>query len=213
MQRWGSEVFGPEGVGPEGVGPRLQTPPKFHERTPRRERRKKENCGGRGKNSEFLGCSGEWRVPGSEGSGGGPGEGGSGRTNSPEALRGMLGGNWQPPEVTQPTKMGHSHEILRKATNIWRTTAKVCTTASTRVWPKSNWPKSNWPKSNWPKSSTTVTGDPEVGLGNFAQGVRIGVGARLPRLPELHKRRKQWRLPSQSDPQDYLENNDGSKGS
>ena len=34
----------------------LQTPPKFHERTSKRERRKKENFGGRGKKkSEILG--------------------------------------------------------------------------------------------------------------------------------------------------------------
>ena len=34
--------------------PALQTPPKFHGRTPR-ERRKNENCGGRVKKREFLG--------------------------------------------------------------------------------------------------------------------------------------------------------------
>ena len=56
---------------------------------------------------------------GGSGGGGGPGEGGAGRTNNPEALRGMLvcwRGNWQPPEVAQPTKMGHNrlHEGLAK---------------------------------------------------------------------------------------------------
>ena len=30
-----------------------------------------------------------------------------------------------------------------------------------------------------------ASGDPEVGLGSFSQDVRIGVGARLPRLPAL----------------------------
>ena len=58
-----------------------------------------------------------------------------------------------------------------------------------------------------------VSGDPEVGLGNFAQGVRIRVAARLPRLPAHYKRKKKWRSPSQSDPQDYLENHAGSEGS
>ena len=32
-----------------------------------------------------------------------------------------------------------------------------------------------------------AAGDPEVGLGVFAQGVRVGPGARMPRLPALHK--------------------------
>ena len=52
--------------------PALQTPPKFHERTPKRERRKKEICGGREKKkSEILGgpAEGGVRVRG------GPGEG------------------------------------------------------------------------------------------------------------------------------------------
>ena len=137
--------------------PALQTPPKFHERTPR-ERRKKENCGGRGKKATF------WAVRRR----GVRERGGSGRTNKPKALRGMPGcwrGNWQPPEVAQPTKMVHNHEIIRKA-NIWSTTAKICTTTCPRVWFKSNCPHSNWPKSseqpkqlilpksNWPKSRT-----------------------------------------------------------
>ena len=48
-----------------------------------------------------------------------------------------------------------------------------------------------------------ASGD-EVGLGSFSQGVRIGVGARLPRLPALYKRKKKWRLACRSDPHDYL---------
>ena len=47
--------------------------------------------------------------------------------------------------------------------------------------------------------------DPEVGIGDFASGVRVGPGARLPRLPALYARKKRWRLPKQMDPLDYLE--------
>ena len=47
--------------------------------------------------------------------------------------------------------------------------------------------------------------DPEVGIGDFASGVRAGPGARLPRLPALYARKKRWRLPKQMDPLDYLE--------
>ena len=44
--------------------------------------------------------------------------------------------------------------------------------------------------------------DTEVGLGDFAQGVRVGPGARMPRLPALFKPKKRWRLAVQSG---YLE--------
>ena len=56
--------------------PALQTPPKFHEKTPR-ERKKKENCGGGGKKARNFGRSGgRWGVPWREGSGGRvPGQG------------------------------------------------------------------------------------------------------------------------------------------
>ena len=47
--------------------------------------------------------------------------------------------------------------------------------------------------------------DPEVGIGNFAKGVRVGPGVRMPRLPALYKRKKKWRLASQADPRNYLE--------
>ena len=47
--------------------------------------------------------------------------------------------------------------------------------------------------------------DPEVGLGHYAQGIRVGPGTRMPRLPALYKAKKKWRLPSQVDPLDYLE--------
>ena len=50
-----------------------------------------------------------------------------------------------------------------------------------------------------------ASGDPEVGLGAYAQGVRVGPGTRMPRLPALYKAKKKWRLPSQIDPLDYLE--------
>ena len=47
--------------------------------------------------------------------------------------------------------------------------------------------------------------DPEVGIGEYAQGVKVGPGTRMPRLPALYKPKKKWRLPSQVDPLDYLE--------
>ena len=47
--------------------------------------------------------------------------------------------------------------------------------------------------------------DPEIGLGEYAQGVKVGPGTRMPRLPALYKAKKKWRLPSQVDPLDYLE--------
>ena len=51
----------------------------------------------------------------------------------------------------------------------------------------------------------TASGDPEVGLGEFSRGVRVGPGARLPRLPAIYSAKKKWRLPGQEDPADYLE--------
>ena len=42
--------------------------------------------------------------------------------------------------------------------------------------------------------------DPDVGLGNFSRGVRVGPGARMPRLPALYKPMKKWRLADQADP-------------
>ena len=76
--------------------PALQTPPKFHERTPR-ERKKKENCGGRReKKREILGCPAEG-CP-AEGC---PAEGGSPEGGSPEG--GFTGGGVQ---RKGPSEMG-----------------------------------------------------------------------------------------------------------
>ena len=50
-----------------------------------------------------------------------------------------------------------------------------------------------------------VAEDPETGLGEYAQGVKVGPGTRMPRLPALFKPKKKWRLASQVDPHDYLE--------
>ena len=47
--------------------------------------------------------------------------------------------------------------------------------------------------------------DPEVGLGKFAMGVRVGPGVRMPRLPALYRPKRKWRLASQADPLEYLE--------
>ena len=48
-------------------------------------------------------------------------------------------------------------------------------------------------------------GDPEVGLGDYSQGVRVGPGKRMPRLPALYRPKKKWRRATQQDPLDYLE--------
>ena len=50
-----------------------------------------------------------------------------------------------------------------------------------------------------------VAEDPETGLGEYAQGVKVGPGTRMPRLPALFKPKKKFRLASQVDPLDYLE--------
>ena len=42
-------------------------------------------------------------------------------------------------------------------------------------------------------------------LGDYSQGVRVGPGTRMPRLPALYRPKKKWRLASQFDPLDYLE--------
>ena len=52
--------------------------------------------------------------------------------------------------------------------------------------------------------------DPEIGLGDFAQGVRVGPGTRMPRLPALYRPKRRWRLASQTDPRAYLDEEDHS---
>ena len=47
--------------------------------------------------------------------------------------------------------------------------------------------------------------DPESGLGDFSQGLRVGPGTRMPRLPALYRPKRKLRLASQQDPLDYLE--------
>ena len=44
--------------------------------------------------------------------------------------------------------------------------------------------------------------DSEVSLDLFARGVRVGTGARLPRLPALYPPKKRWRPLAQADPLD-----------
>ena len=46
---------------------------------------------------------------------------------------------------------------------------------------------------------------PEMALGSFAKGVRVGPGTRLPRLPALYAKKTKWRLPEQADPTDSSE--------
>ena len=57
----------------------------------------------------------------------------------------------------------------------------------------------------------TASEDPETGLGDYASGVGIGPGARLPRLPALYAAKKRWKLTGQEDPADCLEPVEGSE--
>ena len=50
-----------------------------------------------------------------------------------------------------------------------------------------------------------MAGDPEVGLGEYSQGVRVGPGTRMLRLPALYGPKRKWPLASPHDPLDYLE--------
>ena len=50
----------------------------------------------------------------------------------------------------------------------------------------------------------TAAEDPEVSLGEFTRGVRVGPGARLPRQPALYPAKKKWSLKQQYDGEDYL---------
>ena len=50
----------------------------------------------------------------------------------------------------------------------------------------------------------TAAEDPEVSIGEFARGVRVGPGARLPRQPALYPANKKWSLKQQYDGEDYL---------
>ena len=43
------------------------------------------------------------------------------------------------------------------------------------------------------------TGDPERDFPNFASGVRVGVGVRMPRVPAVYPRKRQWRLREQEN--------------
>ena len=47
--------------------------------------------------------------------------------------------------------------------------------------------------------------DPEVGLGRFSQGVRVGPSVRMPRIPALSRPKRKWRSAAQADPLNYLE--------
>ena len=47
--------------------------------------------------------------------------------------------------------------------------------------------------------------DPDRGIGKFARRVRVGPGARLPRLPALYRPKREWKLPGQENPDGYLD--------
>ena len=47
--------------------------------------------------------------------------------------------------------------------------------------------------------------DPEISLGDFSWGVRVGPGVRLPRLLALYQRKRKWRLPDRDDSTAFLE--------
>ena len=50
-----------------------------------------------------------------------------------------------------------------------------------------------------------ASSDPEISLGDFSRGVRVGPEVRLPRLPALYQWKRKWRLLDQDDPTAYLE--------
>ena len=47
--------------------------------------------------------------------------------------------------------------------------------------------------------------DPGRGVGDFALGVRVGPGARLPRLPALYRPKRRWKLAGPGNTEEYLE--------
>ena len=62
------------------------------------------------------------------------------------------------------------------------------------------------------QSMLSAAEDPEVGLGDCAKGVRVGPGARLPRLPALYVAKRRWRILGQEDPLEYQQEERGSEG-
>ena len=54
---------------------------------------------------------------------------------------------------------------------------------------------------------------PMSSRGDFARGVRVGPGARLPRLPTLCARKRKWKLREQNNPDDWQEDLAGRRGS
>ena len=47
-------------------------------------------------------------------------------------------------------------------------------------------------------------------MGQFSQGVRVGPSVRMPRLPALYKPKRKWMLAAQTDPSNYLEEEEAS---
>ena len=47
--------------------------------------------------------------------------------------------------------------------------------------------------------------DPEIGIGSYAQSVRVGPGIRMPRLPALYRPKRRWRFPGQMDSLESLD--------
>ena len=47
--------------------------------------------------------------------------------------------------------------------------------------------------------------DLDRGVGDFALGVRVGPGARRPRLPALYRPERRWDMAGQGNPEEYLE--------
>ena len=45
--------------------------------------------------------------------------------------------------------------------------------------------------------------DPERDLPDFADGVRVGVGCKMPRVPAVYARKRKWKLKEQEDPDGY----------
>ena len=54
-------------------------------------------------------------------------------------------------------------------------------------------------------SLLSAAGDPEVKMHEFAVGVRVGPGTKLPRYPQIYSKKKKWRMQEQREQQEVDE--------
>ena len=56
-----------------------------------------------------------------------------------------------------------------------------------------------------PQDRRELAGDPEVKMHEFAVGVRVGPGTKLPRCPQIYSKKKKWRMQEQREQQEVDE--------